>query len=67
MRLSKMALERVDLAGAELFRTSLAGVDLSTCSIEGLVVSEGCRELRGARIGAEQAAEVAHLLGVEII
>ena len=67
MRLSKMALERVDLAGAELFRTSLAGVDLSTCSIEGLVVSEGCRELRGARIGAEQDAEVAHLLGVEII
>ena len=67
MRLSKVTLERVELGGAELFRTSLAGVDLTTCGVEGIVVSEGCGELRGAKIRAEQAAVVAHLLGMEIV
>ena len=67
LRLSKVTLERVELGGAELFRTSLAGVDLTTCGISALVVSEGCGELRGAKIGAEQAVEVAHLLGMDVV
>ena len=67
MRLSRVLLERVELGGAELFGTSLAGVDLTTCGIGGLVLSDGCRELRGAKIAPEQAAEVARLMGVEIV
>ena len=35
--------------------------------ISALVVSEGCGELRGAKIGAEQAVEVAHLLGMDVV
>ena len=53
-----------DLARAVLFRTPLAGLDLTTCIIEGAAL-EG-PELRGAVVTAQQACELARLLGVII-
>lgn len=62
MRLKKAAMEKTDLTGAELFRTSLAGMDLTACTLDRIVLSETCRELKGAVINAAQAAVVARIL-----
>lgn len=64
MRLKKAAMEKTDLTGAELFRTSLAGMDLTACTLDRIVLSETCRELKGAVINAAQAAVVARILGI---
>lgn len=66
LRLSKATLEQTDLTRAELFRTALAGVDLTTCTLDGIVLSETCAELKGAAIHASQAAVVARILGIEV-
>ena len=60
-------LRETALSEMRLSKVTLAGVDLTTCGISALVVSEGCGELRGAKIGAEQAVEVAHLLGMDVV
>lgn len=67
LRLSKVVLEQTDLTGAELFRTPLAGVDLTTCTLDGIVLSETCAELKGATIHASQAAVVARILGITVV
>ena len=41
-------------------------MDLSTCDISGLRVSSDLRELRGAVIDPDQAAELMGLLGIRI-
>ena len=66
LRLSKVILEKDDLTRAELFRTPLSGVDLTTCTLDGIVLSQTCAELKGARIHASQAAVVARILGIEV-
>ena len=48
----------------KLFRTSLAGMDLTACTLDRIVLSETCRELKGAVINAAQAAVVARILGI---
>lgn len=65
-RLRRLALERCDLSRATFFRTSLSGVDLSACDISGLRVSSDLRDLRGAVIDPDQAAELIGLLGIKI-
>ena len=66
MRLKKVILEKTDLTGAELFRTSLTGMDLTSCTLDRIVLSETCRELKGAVINAAQAAVVARILGIRV-
>ena len=66
MQLKKVILEKADLSGAELFRTSLAGMDLTACTLDRIVLSEACRELKGAVINAAQAAVVARILGIRV-
>ena len=65
-KLRHLALDRCDLSRATFFRTSLSGVDLSSCDISGLRVSSALRELRGAVIDPDQAAELMGLLGIKI-
>ena len=65
-RLRRLVLERCDLSRATFFRTSLSGVDLSACDISGLRVSSDLRELRGAVIDPDQAAELIGFLGIKI-
>ena len=62
-----MVLRENDLTGAELFRAELRGIDLSSCTIDGIVLSQSCGELRGVKIGANQAAVVARILGIEVV
>lgn len=66
MRLSKVTLETVDFTAAEVFRTPLKGVDLSGCTIDKIVASQDCAELRGATIAPAQALELARILGIQI-
>lgn len=68
VRLQKRSrLEQCSLVRADLFRTALKGVDLSTCDIAGITVSDTRAEMRGALISAEQAVDVATMLGVRIV
>ena len=66
MRLTRTAWESVDLTAAEVFRTALKGMDLSGCTIDKIVVSQDCAELRGAAIAPAQAMELARILGIQI-
>ena len=62
----ELTLEKVDLTGAELFRTSLKGTDLSRCTIDSISLSASCAELKGAKIAPHQAAVVARILGIDV-
>ena len=66
LHLSGVVFDRANLTGAELFRTPLTGMDLTTCTLDGIVLSQTCAELKGAKIHAAQAAVVARILGIEV-
>ena len=65
-KLKKTAFEQVNLTRAEFFHTPLKGVDLSGSVIEGITVSETFSELRGLKIDASQALDIALLVGIKI-
>ncbi len=67
VRFKNVTLAEVNFSGAEFFKTPLAGLDVSNCDINGILVSESFRELRGLRVSALQAMELARLLGVRIL
>ena len=60
-------LNQVNFTHVDFFKTPLKGVDLSDCTIDGILVSDTYAELRGAKINMFQAAELARLLGVQIV
>lgn len=64
-KLKKMKLKEVDFSRADFFKTPLKGLDFSACIIDGIQLSEHLNELRGMKIGAEQALALVRLLGVE--
>ena len=41
-------------------------MDLTACTLDRIVLSETCRELKGAVINAAQAAGVARILGIRV-
>ncbi|SCJ58115.1 Uncharacterised protein [uncultured Blautia sp.] len=41
-------------------------MDLTACTLDRIVLSETCRELKGAVINAAQAAVVARILGIRV-
>ena len=45
----------------------LRGMNLSTCQIDGIVVSETLAELKGVKIAAYQAVQIAQMLGIKIV
>ena len=51
---------------ANFFKTSLMGMDLSDCNLEGIIISDGKEELRGAVVNMFQALALAKRLGVVI-
>lgn len=65
-RLKKTTFDQVNLTHAEFFHTPLKGVDLSGSIIEGITVSETFSELRGLKIDASQALDIALLVGIKI-
>ncbi len=66
LRIKRLALDACDLTRAELFQTRLRGVDLSSCIVSALRLSDSLLELRGAKVGVDQAPELLGLLGVKL-
>ena len=66
-KLKTMTLSRVDFTRVDFFKTPLKGIDLSDCIIEGILLSDTYAELRGAKINMLQAANIAQILGVQIV
>ena len=58
--------KETDFYRADFFKTPLKGMDMSDCILDGILVSETFRELRGMKGGIEQALSLAGLLGMEI-
>lgn len=56
-----------DLTAAEFFKSPLKGIDLSDCIIDGISLSDTLYELRGAKVTAAQAVELAKLLGLTVV
>lgn len=57
---------RANLENASFFKTMMKGMDLTSSTIQGLTLSDGCGEIRGAVVDIYQAAELAKYLGVVI-
>ena len=67
IRLNEPTLKAVNFTGADFFKALLKNIDLSDCIIDGIAVSDTCKELRGAIINAGQAIELARILGIKIV
>jgi Uncharacterized low-complexity proteins len=67
IRLKKPRLKAVNFTGADFFKALLKDIDLTDCIIDGITVSDTCKELRGAIVNAEQAIELARILGIKIV
>ncbi|MBE7719993.1 pentapeptide repeat-containing protein [Lacrimispora indolis] len=57
---------RANLENASFFKTVMRGMDFTSSMIQGLVLSDGCPEIKGAVVDLYQAAELAKYLGVVI-
>lgn len=66
-RWKKVKLQECRLISVDFFKTPLKGVDLSGCELGALSLSEDLRELKGAKIDALQAAEIARMLGILVV
>jgi uncharacterized protein YjbI with pentapeptide repeats len=55
-----------DFTEATFTGTSLKGIDLSACSLDGIIVSDNFKELRGLKISHDQAVAMANLLGITV-
>ena len=66
-KLKKLMIEDVDFTKADFFKTSLNGLNMASCRIEGITISDSFSELKGLRISALQAVELARLLGITVI
>lgn len=58
--------ERVQLRKTSFFHTPLQKMDFTTCVIDGMILSDDLREVKGAVVDLYQAAELARRLGVII-
>lgn len=67
VRFQKTVFSKVNFAKADFFKTMLDGIDLSDCNIEGIMISDSFRELRGLKISPLQAMDLVRFLGVAIV
>ena len=49
------------------FNTKLEGIDFSTSNIDGIIVSDNFKELKGIKVNEIQAIELSKLIGIKII
>lgn len=66
-KFKKLVLERNKFDSTDFFKTSLKGIDFTTCELQGILMSEDLREIKGAKLNLFQAAEIARLIGVVIV
>lgn len=57
---------RTNLENASFFKTMMKGMDFTSSTIQGLVMSDNCAEIKGAVVDLYQAAELAKYLGIVI-
>lgn len=67
VKLRKTVFSQINFQQADFFGTMLKGMDLSDSQIDGIQLSENARELKGARVNAEQALTFARRLGIIIV
>ncbi|MPN57211.1 hypothetical protein SDC9_204905 [bioreactor metagenome] len=67
VKFRRALFHETDLSAADFFKSSLKGIDLSDCSIDAIAVSDTLAELRGAKVNAAQAVELAKLIGLSIV
>lgn len=65
-RCKTVAWDRVQLNNTSFFKTSLCGMDFTTSTINGIILSDECKELKGVVVDLYQAAELAKRLGIII-
>ena len=58
--------QQCDLSQVNFFHTPLEHVDLTTCTIDALVLSEHCDELKGAVVDLYLAAELSRRMGLVV-
>lgn len=61
-----LVLRECTLMGTSFFGTLMNGLDFTDCRMEGIVVSDAGKELRGAIVNVSQAADLARVLGLVI-
>jgi uncharacterized protein YjbI with pentapeptide repeats len=65
-KLKEMEINDVSFNGCDFFKTPLRGIDLRNSRIDGLLISDGFKELEGVTVDLYQAAGLARFLGVNI-
>lgn len=65
-RVKRLVLERNKFDSTDFFKTSLKGIDFTTCELQGILMSEDLREIKGAKLNIFQAAELAKMIGIVI-
>lgn len=66
-RWKKVQLQGDIFDHTDFFKTPLRGIDFSACQVNGLLLSDDLREIRGARFNMFQAVEIAKLAGIEVV
>ena len=66
-KFKKIRFDNVNLTRSDFFKTVLKGIDLSSCIIDGFMVSDTFREIKGVKLNADQAVVIAQMLGVKFI
>ena len=60
------SLHSDNLSGTSFNGTMLSNISLKESDISGIYISEGAKELKGAKLDVSQALDAAKLIGVEI-
>ena len=61
------SLHSDNLSGTSFKGTMLSHISLKMSDISGIYLSEGAKELKGAKLDVSQALDAAKLIGVEIV
>lgn len=64
--IKNLSLDDVDFTRVNFSRTLLSGIDLTKCVTDGIMVSQGFVELKGAIVTSYQASNLATLMGLVI-
>lgn len=67
VKLKKTVFSQINFCQADFFGTLFKGVSLADSQIEGVQLSEDMREVRGAKVSAEQAISFARRFGIIIV
>ena len=65
--MKKIKIKECKFILTNFFNTKLAGIDFSTSNIEGIILSNNFKELKGIKANEIQAIELAKLLGIKIV